>query len=454
MKDYALGDVLELTGILISARPARGATEYVLHTGEQKLSFSSTENIPRGSEVTVAGKVLSLLPLQLQVQEIKDSKGAYDAVMKKIEEKVVLQGFLLDNGVTRQLGEQFRAVARRLYAAKELNRHVLLRFHGDADGIAGALALGEAIFFKPLQQNSAVYSQREAVGDLSYLYHEEKPLVVLLDFGSNAKSAKQLELLRAGGAELLLIDHHPLESEVRGIPHLLLSPWLVQDLEAHSSYTAGYLAAEIAHLLGVNSERYARVACAGDKSQVFPPQEEDVKSALVLDYLAANISYGNNLSFYRNVLEKEELFSSIYMQAQESIEAAAAKAMAKMKKKEKGQVQIYIIPLAGIQNRGEFPNGSKITTAVFDQVKSEKPTIVIGYRNSTLILRANRECAALGVNFSELISSLSLRFAGIIRAGGGHVAAAAIHTQPGYEQTIIDALIEALPASFSNKPAP
>ncbi|MFH1222609.1 MAG: hypothetical protein V1492_06015 [Candidatus Micrarchaeota archaeon] len=441
MKGYALGDSIELAGVITHSRPGRGGVEYTIHTGEQKVSFFSQENMPKGSELAISAKITGLLPMQISVQAVQQQKGIYEQVAKKIEEKVQLGGFLLANPVTEQLAEQFKAVARRLHSAKELNRNVLLRFHGDADGIAGALALGEVAFFKPLQQNSAVYSQRESVGDLSYLYHEEKPLVILLDFGSNAKSAKQLEILRASGAELILIDHHPLEMEAKPIPHLVLSPWLAT-VENPSSYTAGYLAAEIAHLLGADSAKYAKIACAGDKSHVYEPGDEDKKSALVLDYLAANISYGNNLSFYKNVLEKQELFSSIYLQARENIDAAAEKAMVKMKKREKGELQIFIVPLAGIINRGEFPNSSKITTAILERVKSDKPTIIIGYRSSTLILRASKDCVARGINFADIIQRLSNKFVGVIRTGGGHATAAAIHVHKDYEQTVIDALIE------------
>lgn len=444
MKEFSLGDVVSFTGIVISTKYTRGRAEYTLHTGDNKVHFSSERNILKGEGYEISGKVSGFFPLQVELSKIDKTDGVYESVLEKIESKIELGGFLDENEVTKEIGDLFTKVAKKLASAKEMNRSILLRFHNDADGIAGAFALNETIQSKAVQQNSAIYSQRDVVNDMSYLYHEWKPLVILLDFASNEKSAKSLELLRASGAEIIVIDHHPIDKEASKIPHLFISPWLV-DIKMPSRYTAGYLASEISHLLGGNTEKYARIACAGDKSEVMLPAEDDIKTALVLDYLAANTIYGNNLAFYREVLRKQELFSSIYLQAKEGIESAAEKAHNGIKKKEKGDFSIYTFSLSGVVVQGEFPNRSKVTTAVFDKVNTDKPTVVIGYDGGTIILRANRETVEKGLHLPKIISSVSENFADIVLGGGGHMVAAAMRIQPGYEQTIIDALIERFP---------
>ncbi|MEM4359101.1 MAG: hypothetical protein QXT45_01060 [Candidatus Bilamarchaeaceae archaeon] len=442
MKGYSIGETLSFSGIVISARPLRGVVEYVLHTGKQKVIFSSSENLEKGQEVELKGQLSGLLPLQIAAREVGERTGLYEKIVKEVEEGVQLGSFIAANQVTQELRSTFLAIAKRLASAKELNRFTLLRFHGDADGIAGALALNDYMYLKPLQQNSAVYAQHDVVTDISLLYNERRPLVVLLDFGSNERSARQLELLRASGAEVILIDHHPLEREIHSIPNFTLSPWLT-NASSPSSYTAGYLAAELVHLLGIDSARYARIACAGDKSHVCEPSEEDRAAALVLDYLATHTVYGNNLMFYRNVLRKNDLFLSIHLQAKEAIDNAAEKALAKIKQKDKAGFQIYLVPLAGLTRKGEFPNKSKITSAVLERVKSEKPTIIIGWGDGTIILRANKECKEK-LDFSSLISRIIPQFPGLIKSGGGHALAAAIHVNKDYEQPIIDALLEAI----------
>lgn len=444
MKDFSVGDEVSFSGVVISTKYIHGRAGYTLHTGDTRVVFKSDENILKGEEYEISGKVFGFFPLQIELSEIKKTEGIYEKVLEKIESKTEIKNFLNENEVTKNLKDSILKIAKRLNSAKELNRTILLRFHNDADGIAGAFALSETTKSKAIQQNSAIYSQRNVVNDLSYLYHEWKPLVILLDFGSNQKSAKSLELLRASGAEVIVIDHHPVDKETSKIPHLFISPWLL-DIEMPSKYTAGYLASEISHILGGDTEKYSRIACAGDKSEVMVPGEEDMKIALVLDYLATNIVYGNNLNFYKEVLGKQELFSSIYLQAKEGIESAAEKAHKGIKKKEKGEFVIFTFSLSGVITPGEFPNRSKVTTAVFDKVKTDKPTVVIGHDGGTLILRANKEAVEKGLDFSKIISSISENFADIVIGGGGHTVAAAIRVQPDYEQTIMDALIESIP---------
>jgi len=444
MTEFSLGDDVSFTGIIISSRYVRGKAEHTMHTGDDKVNFNSDKNIIKGEEYELSGKVSGFFPLQVEPSEIKKTEGVYEKITEMIESRVELKAFMKENDATKGLKDLFFKIAKRLRSAKELHRSVLLRFHNDADGIAGAFSLGNVIKSKAIQQNSAVYSQRDVVNDISHLYHEWKPLVILLDFGSNGKSAKSLELLRASGAEIIVIDHHPIDKEASRIPHLFISPWLL-DIKMPSRYTAGYLASEISCLLGENAEKYARIACAGDKSEVMLPDGDDMKSALVLDYLAANTAYGNNLVFYKEVLMKQELFSSIYLQARESIESAAEKAQKAIKRREKGGFEIYLFSLSGLVTQGEFPNRSKVTTAVFEKLNSEKPTIVIGYSGGTLILRANKEAVEKGLDFPKIISSISENFSDVVIGGGGHTVAAAMRVQPDYEQTIIDALIEKFP---------
>lgn len=442
MKGFGLGECAELEGVVTGCRYGKNENEYVLYTVEGRFSFFSPENFPKGSEVVVDGIVSSVLPLQIIAKTVAEKQGVYQKVVDSIERKAAMGSFLFDNALTAKLGDRFRSVSKRLYSARELNRFVLLRFHGDADGIAGALALNNVIQFRALQQNSAIYQQRDVVNDMGLICHEKRPMVVLLDFGSNDKSGKQLELLRAAGAEIILIDHHPLDRETAAIPHLLLSPWLIDGLENPSSYTAGYLASEVAAMLGADSARYARIACAGDKSPVASSSEDDKNTALVLDYLASNSTYGNNLVFYREVLGKNELFSSILMQARESIDEATTTAMTRMKKIEKEKSRIFVVQLSGLVKRGEFPTSSKIITAVLEKVKGGKPTVVIGYRAGVVILRADSAALESGVDFSSITEKLNLRFGDFIYSAGGHATAAAIHTEQGYEHSIVEALLE------------
>ena len=116
---------------------------------------------------------------------------------------------LISDKITKKLKPKIQQLAEKLTEASMNRRYIMLRFHGDADGISGALALSEVLKCYAYQQNAAVYSVRDAIRDLSNLTNEDNPLAVFLDFGMNKESEEGLGLLKAAGVELVLIDNHP-----------------------------------------------------------------------------------------------------------------------------------------------------------------------------------------------------------------------------------------------------
>jgi RecJ-like exonuclease len=264
---------------------------------------------------------------------------------------------------------------------------------------------------------------------------------MLLDFGSNDASVEGLNLLKAAGMEVLIIDHHPpgKTNEAQ-----MVSPFRVADNV--SRYTAGYLACEIAVACGLQKERgleLAKVACSGDKSAILGSGEDEMKKALVLDFLASHVSFGNNLDFYRNVMAKDDLFDSIMRQADESIEDAAEKALAKSKKQQEGALEIVSFPLDALVKKGEWPSSSKITTRVYDKLcaQGDRPVLCIGYTDRSIIIRVNDRAAALGISANELAERIKSVMADFVEGGGGHVKAGAIKVKRGFSKDVLNELL-------------
>jgi len=448
MISFSEGQELELKGIITYSRPYGAERKYFLRTPDATFSFRSRQSFANGDVIGIKGTMEDLADLAVRPAEIKLLEGEEAGLVYPEVERKIAAGFaerppISENPVSSGLKDRIRETSGRLIAAKELNRHVLIRFHGDADGIAGALALRKIARFRAYQQNSAIYTPRDAVNDLGNLHNENRPLVVLLDFGSNAESIDGLKLLRAAAIETMIIDHHPLHPEIKNLARTLLSPWLL-DVKDASKYTAGYLASEMANLCGVDAARFASIACAGDKSDIVQISDEDRKTALVLDYLSAHASFGNSLDFYGDVLGNAELFSSIWQQASEKINAALAEALVRVKKSERNGILIYVIPLEGIVEAKEFPNRSKVTTAVFEHFRTDAPMITIGYGKRTVIARGNDAFLARGLSFSDIIKKVAADMKDFVSGGGGHAKAAAARVQEGYEKSVVDRIIEEL----------
>lgn len=356
--------------------------------------------------------------------------------------------FVQDN-ITEKIIPKLKEMCEQLKKAKKDGRFILLKFHNDADGISGALALTKMIRCRAYQQNGAIYTVKDAFRDLHILGNECKPLVVFLDFGMNKESEEGLKYLKAAAVDVIVIDHHKPTTDIQKIADLSVNPWEFQDQIQDvnpSIYVAGYLAVELARLCGLESEKaleYARIACAGDKSNLLQINEKDKEGALVLDYLAMNSSFGNNLEFYKNVMNKKELFQSISRQAQEKVSEAVNVLLRSDNKREANGITIYSFDIEKVIEKGEFPNRSKVTTGVFEHLNNEEePIVVFGCGDKVLIMRANQKAVENGVDLAAIAKEMNEVMKDFVISGGGHMKAAAIRIRVGYVKSVVNAIIE------------
>jgi len=424
-------------------RYERNGCSCTLTDGKEEYRFQSSESLSAGTPVAVEGEVKGKDIDATVVVMLSEEKA--DEAIRNVEANlksslVVPPGpALLKDEITERLWDSIKDAALELLCARKLGRNALLRFHGDADGISGAFALTGVLRCKAFQQNSAVYGIRDALRDISTVGQEGRALVILLDFASNDESQEAVGLLKAAGIKVLVIDHHP---PGQSPPENLLNPLMISP--GTSRYTAGYLACEVAIACGMDAERgreLAKIACTGDKSDIIEHTDEDRKKAMVLDYLAAHISFGNNLDFYRKVMGNKSLFASIAQQAKESIEEAADKAMAKMKKTTEDGLEIAAFPLDGIVTKGEWPPAGKITTCIFERLSRDSPLFCIGYTENSLIMRLNAAAAEKGLSANELARSIRESMEDFVVGGGGHDRAGAIRVKSGFARDVLNELL-------------
>ncbi len=442
-----LGEGNEITNAecIISKRMrSRGGSIYKITDGEGELEFESHSHFDVGQGLLVSGKVYNDRGfMKLRVDSLEKNEGIYPQILEKIEAGVQVKEvpFLVSGEIPDKLKEKILLCAKKLLAAKKLGRHIILRFHNDADGISGALALTKIVRAYTSQQNSANYSVYDAMRDIGNLQGEKNPLVILLDFGCGVESAEGLKILKASGAEVMIIDHHPNEGKAEENSHLFLSPWAVSESENASSYVAGYLAVEVARACGVpNVEYLAPIACAGDKSSILPVEEKDKEVAIVIDYMATYSGFGNKLDFYKNALENKELYASVLVQARESMDRITDDVKANMKKRLDGPVSVYTVDADRIKSK-EFPGKGKITTRGFELV-GEAPAVVLGVWKNGLSFRINDGAIEKGVHANEIIASLKEEMADFITGGGGHARAASLKIREGFVGSVVDKIIE------------
>lgn len=437
---------MRIEGIITGVKYRGGEREYSLTDDKGDYVFSSRQHLAPGAVVALDCEALDdfrLVEENLSLLPEKEAQKAYERVLAGLRRSFSLPPapLLLADGVTTKLWPAMRNAALTLMCARKLCRAILLRFHGDADGICGAFALSSVAGCRVFQQNSAIYAVRDALRDMAAIGQENRPLVILLDFGSATGCAEALCLLKAAGIETLIIDHHP-----PGVPSdaQMVNPFSVA--ADASKYSAGYLACEIAAACGLPKERgmeLARIACSGDKSTILPTGENDGKKALVLDFLASHVSFGNNLDFYKSVMAKEELFHSIMRQADDAIEDAADKATARMKLQRESGVEIASFSLEGIAKKDEWPPSGKVTTRVYDRLCAQDrgPLLCIGYTDRSIIMRLNDPAVALGLSANGLAEKLKASMGDFVEGGGGHAKAGAIRVKQGFVKEVVNEVL-------------
>lgn len=440
---------LELKGIITKVQ-GRDFFTYSLHDGTQQTEFSSRDFIQPGESVRVFCTAQEKFgKTHLVAEKITRTQDLYSEIEAKIASSANVRD-IEGNETIRKMQADFEKIARKIHAAQQLNRHITVKFHGDADGISSALILRKFLKAYYHQQNSAIYAVGDAIRDMEKMGQHFKPLLIILDFGSGEDSKEGLKLAKAGGIEIVSIDHHP-PSEF-SVPSFALSinPWNVnnetgnpeQETVDGSKYPAGYLCAQLAKQFGIESGELEKIACAGDKSQLIQYSQEEKDKALVLDFVATYSGFGNGIDFYSEVLSKKELFDSILLQANSKLEETDRLLKNSIKSKPTAKADVYWFNLDNIAEKREFPNKGKITGRVFELVKGEKPVAVIGFGKKTIIFRISDEAVNAGIRANEIILRMKDTFSDFVENGGGHARAAALRVKEGFESAAIEEIIK------------
>jgi RecJ-like exonuclease len=165
-------------------------------------------------------------------------------------------GVLPANDVLARMKADIERAAGMIKKSVEASSPILLRYHGDCDGICAALSLYLAVkalvgekefpeYRKKLlvfKNPSAIYDLRSVLDDLELIRNMNShatPLAILADFSVNNESMDSLKALRKAGFEILIVDHHPIIPEAVQAANLLVSPWMHG---GNSDYSAGLIA--------------------------------------------------------------------------------------------------------------------------------------------------------------------------------------------------------------------
>jgi archaea-specific RecJ-like exonuclease len=188
--------------------------------------------------------------------------------------------FMAHSDLFEKMRPKMEAAANRILTAIQRNQRIVVKHHNDCDGFCSGLALESAIIpiiksvnsrrtavnekFKRMASFSPFYNVEDAIKDVaSFLsigskFDEEMPLVILTDLGSGPENILPIKQLKAFGCDVIVIDHHPVDSIVDSLVDYHINPHL---FDFPNELSAGILCSEISRMLyTVNSDYIKTIA--------------------------------------------------------------------------------------------------------------------------------------------------------------------------------------------------
>lgn len=373
--------------------------------------------------------------------------------------------YMIKSETLEKLKEDIQKAVKLIKKTIEEKKPILIRHHADADGFCGGVVLERAItpliydthsrerdawFAYSRKPNIApYYSYDDANKDLAYFlsdkgkYEYKKPLVIIIDNGSSDEDILALKKLKIYDIKLLVIDHHPISKQASELIDAHVNPHKVG---SEYDLSAGMLCAEIATLLNPKVECAAFIAAVSayadkvkshEKTEYFKiahkegyTEEFIINAAEALDFEAQSVGYIDSRQlmdgFFGKDKEKQNKIIEMLKEVvdkKRKISLASAKRYSHISRLQK--MNLVIIPMSAISNRGDYPHLGKIVGMMHDFVSEEekKPTISVGISDSMITFRGTKD-STLDVN--KILKEAKNSFPHAQVSGGGHKKAGSI----------------------------
>ena len=341
---------------------------------------------------------------------------------------------------------------------------IVVRFHNDGDGSSGAIALYKAIsslakaglgVAAPVswRMNRGIsYSMESVSDDMAYFSSyssAEKPLVVIIDFGTSEESAEAMAYAE-GRIDIVWLDHHPIPKGFRKESVLeYVNPW---NVGSDSDLTAGVLGCMLASVL--SGEDYADMEAASlvsDYSVYADPGDEAARStAALLDFFTSNggMARGKKATPKQilGILGDDEARAEASQFIDNAFDESIREGMQTMKKYSTAEgVPVRVVDFDRVASLGfGYPPMGKYSSKLHDRLEREAGTgtITIVRGGSYISLRISKSISGM-VSILERIEELKgLESLGI--TGGGHNEAASIRCAPEHMDEVVESLLAAL----------
>ena len=452
-------------------------TEYFVVTHDKTLRTHSLRsrlalNVGELGELTIAeGAVSNFEPTGKGAPEIgREIERASAGMMRGVLLRTMVPQL---DSVTEKMEKGLRSAMLLLAHKLTIGAPILIRFHNDIDGSSGAYALYKSIAFaaetsehmayKPnimwRMHGSVSYSREDATADVMTCNNYEcveKPLLLILDFGTSEESNAGIEIAK-GRFDIVWLDHHPLIDKFEGgkLEHYI-NPW---SFGGDSNYTAGFLACVFAKTLAnIDTKEMEEASFIGDYSEYSKPSAGSRRLSALLDLLTSdtrviagvkgNLTPEDIDSVLKDRGKSEELVAYAENRVGEMLDLA----IRSVKVYKAAKMQIYVADFEEIRinEQERYPLPGRFASRLLGRIEelNKSPCILMLHFGHFISVRMSKRLIGK-VGLLKTLESVRSDYSQYVDSTGGHSNAASIKlNDESMKKEIIKLTVEKLKAEL------
>jgi RecJ-like exonuclease len=349
------------------------------------------------------------------------------------------------DALTGKMWNRLQDAARLLVRKLELSAPIIVRFHNDADGSGGAYSLYLSVkdfasgnSLKPnlvwLMQRGVSYTATDSENDALIANGYsciDKPLLMLIDFGTNLESNPGLKGAR-DRFDIIWLDHHPL---VKGFAGEALEHYInTWQFGGDSNYTAGLLTSALCKGFShADTSEFEGASLIGDYSKYATAKGQDMSA--LLDFITSDLQaiYGPGKSNItpqeiESIIGDKDRSTELLEYANIKLEEAIDRGLKSIKRYSAGSGCIALLDFENARSEdSKYPLPGRFASKLLDRLGESgmKNAVLVVRVGSYLLMRADRELCRR-VSLLEVIEEMKSRYPDEISGGGGHRCAGSI----------------------------
>ncbi len=403
----------------------------------------------------------------------KGSASGYDAAIQRLlaipRKHPSEEGSKRYSKILSRMESQLSEAARMLSRAFASGAPIVVRFHNDGDGSAGAVAIYRALSklqgsaFENGRQvswqmnRSIAYTIESFYSDrmLFQSYESiEKPVLLITDFGTSPESAEAIRAA-SGACNIIWLDHHP---PYEGFPRELAAHYInVCDFGGESDFTAGLLACIFAERLAdVDVEDMKGAALVSDYSKYADFNDANaVKNSIILDCLTSSADeLDSKPSRIDRIVTDRELSDSTFRSASGKLEAALEEGVRNIRAYRANGIPVYLLDFSHIAKlRLDYPLPGRYASKLQEHMESKSggdAVTLVHYGNFVSVRMSRGLCDSIDIH--RIIEKMKKESASGSISGGGHKQAASIRSDRESISSLISMLLKELGVSEEYSP--